>query len=270
MSASDTDTNTVALWGTDQPVVADLSFWNGVHADALERIRVLEAALAKEDESKSVLVVRRSRFPNHPDQYMSVPVSELPLGVRLACERPPEERLPRVHALSDEKKDAVRFRRESDLDDDDDDNFCPVYVNWIADVDSYGDHSKVFLESDLRKTLRDHAGNAETAFVRAAHIVARLVGQYGRDDEWRKTIGAGVCEIHRDDVESYQFYAADPETGIDSIVDEWDNVRKALSACVRAYAEEMKPLLERWTGDDAERNFGRIPANKKFLAVFYV
>ena len=201
-----------ALWGTDQPVVANLAFWTDEHAEALERIRTLEAALEKERASRSLLVVRRSRFPTRfSDDHAAVPLADLPLGVRLACERSPLLRRERTHPTAVGEKDTVdlvgvsrslwpdepgeprgecsrRFHYR-----DDPRAMWEKYVAWIADVDHFAE-TPCYHDIDRERPERPERLER---LERLASLVDRLVAQYGHDAEWNRTLGAEVREVHR-------------------------------------------------------------------------
>lgn len=277
-----------ALWGTDQPVVANLAFWTDRHAEALERIRTLESALEKERASRSLLVVRRSRFPTRfSDDHAVVSLADLPLGVRLACERSPSLRRERTHPTAVEEKDTVdlvgvsrslcpdepgeprgeRIRQFHYRDDPR--AMWEKYVAWIADVDHFAetpcyhdigrDYPAVQSNQELGRYVRE-------SLERMTSLVDRLVAQYGHDAEWRRTLGAEVCAVHRPNGD---YVASVPP---EAIVDECDRLSFALSSCFRMYQDELtRGFMSAWTGREACGKFClEIPAHKKFLAVFHV
>ena len=243
------------LWGTDQPVVSNFAHWTEKHAEALERIRELEATLAKERESRSVLVVRRTRFRNFSDDYLSIPVADLPSGVRLACERPLEKRRPRVPADSvAEMFHTVRFVPTKRYD------IWSVYRNWIVDVDGFAEYL------DLDKTLDEYRELTSRRFpfdrLSLGSVVDRLLVQYGHDEEWTTTFGAELSR-YRDIDDALDRYAR-------SSVDVWDEMRAALSTCFKKYEDEMKTFLTEIERIGRDRFNPRVPVHEKFLATFYV
>ena len=257
----------------------------------MERIRTLESTLEKERASRSLLVVRRSRFPTRfSDDHAAVPLADLPLGVRLACERSPSLRRERSNPTAVEEKDTVdlvgvsrslcpdepgeprgeRSRRFHYRDDPR--AMWEKYVAWIADVDHFAEtpcYHDVDRELPAVQSIRELQGLGSferERLERMTSLVGRLVAQYGHDAEWKRTLGAEVCAVHRPNGD---YVASLPP---EAIVDECERVSAALLDCFRMYQHELtREFMSAWTGREAYGKFClEIPAHKKILAVFHV
>ena len=205
-------------------------------------------ATPQENESRSVLFVRRVKprsSLSSLDEYVSVPVADLPSGLRLACERPSRSRRnSRIYVRGAFGGKMLGGHTSG----------WSMYLNWIVDVDNYAEYFDFDLDkSQSLSEYREIVSSPSLGYdwLSVGSVVDRLWRQYHHDGEWATTFGADLSL----------------DTSHHDIAKAWDTMRSKLSTCFEKYEDEMKTVLLQVGRKHYRR---RVPEHDKFLATFYV